>query len=298
MQTTSNKDSSEDVYVLLKDCLDAKTGTEYIRIDSYNYESIKGDLEINVVSASYIENNPEWFKKKEQPVNEVEPPIKVTGIYNSHNTHLGTCYQFTVDRNIKNIIEDNYSSLCIAIESAINTSTTKEQTQPIKEESKKDYKILYFIEKQSEQSGDTPMVLSVSDIPKIFEIKEYLKPGSSWLIHSVKRLSDNEVFTIGDKIEGWGGYPVIEIKRIKVDTFDNTKVLLYGDKGYGKELIDAKKQSTPVPLFTTGQFINDFVSYIELLQKELHQLKHPNQLRYELGNKIVEKYSAQQKINK
>jgi len=47
------------------------------------------------------------------------------------------------------------------------------------------------------------------------------------LIHSVKRLSDGEVFTVGDVIKFHSGVNDGEIERFEVDAFDNNSITAY-----------------------------------------------------------------------
>jgi hypothetical protein len=76
-----------------------------------------------------------------------------------------------------------------------------------------------------------------------------LHPENMDKIHSVKRLSDNEIFTVGDKIKGWGETPVIKIEKFQIDSFDNTKISAYHNNGYGRGISSWEKIKQP--LFTT-----------------------------------------------
>ncbi len=49
------------------------------------------------------------------------------------------------------------------------------------------------------------------------------------VITSVRRISDGEVFSLGDEIIGFGEQPIINI-----DYFDNSRISAYGKSGYGR----------------------------------------------------------------
>lgn len=55
---------------------------------------------------------------------------------------------------------------------------------------KTDFEIMSFSQSES--------ILMVDTIPSFYSVNDYLQPDSLWKIHSVKRLSDGEVFTVGD----------------------------------------------------------------------------------------------------
>lgn len=81
-----------------------------------------------------------------------------------------------------------------------------------------------------------------------------------WNIHSVKRLSDGEVFTIGDLIDfgDFGNKGFHPIDKIEVDYFDKTRVTAW-DGAYGKGAINKwEKASKKTPLFTTEDGVEIF----------------------------------------
>jgi len=81
-----------------------------------------------------------------------------------------------------------------------------------------------------------------------------------WNIHSVKRLSDGEVFTIGDLIDfgDFGNKGFRPIGKIEVDYFDKTRVTAW-DGAYGKGAINKwGKASKKTPLFTTEDGVEIF----------------------------------------
>jgi len=84
--------------------------------------------------------------------------------------------------------------------------------------------------------------------------------SSTEYIHSVKRLSDGEVFTIGDLIDfgDFGNKGFRPIGKIEVDYFDKTRVTAW-DGAYGKGAINKwEKASKKTPLFTTEDGVEIF----------------------------------------
>jgi hypothetical protein len=69
-------------------------------------------------------------------------------------------------------------------------------------------------------------------------------------IHSVRRISDDSIWSVGDKIVGFGDSPTIVIDKFEIDYFDNSKISAYSKNGYGKgyQVWGKAKQ----PLFTTN----------------------------------------------
>jgi len=62
---------NNDVYVLQKDLPYAKAGAEYHVDDNGNYRTTdviqNGNVTYDILNKAVVENNPDWFKKKEQP---------------------------------------------------------------------------------------------------------------------------------------------------------------------------------------------------------------------------------------
>jgi len=114
------------VYILQKDCLDAKAGDEFEFSESSDcYSKIGGDCQIDYLSALFVENNPEWFKSKEE-VNESKPteqapkeeqvPIKVKDIFDGikiKNLPFGKYYTLVTNNPIP---ESKYQPIKEAIE--------------------------------------------------------------------------------------------------------------------------------------------------------------------------------------
>ena len=99
---------------------------------------------------------------------------------------------------------------------------------------KKDYEILSVITNNNKF------------IEKVYNQDATIEPY--WKIHSVKRLSDGEIFTIGDKVVGYNN----SIAKIKtIDLVGEISLNIGTDKSEGFSLKNLKKVKQP--LFTTEQ---------------------------------------------
>ncbi len=88
-----------------------------------------------------------------------------------------------------------------------------------REITEKDYEILFFI--PTEQNNTFLGIRSYKEIKKQLETynqtpENWFEDNHYWDIYSIKRLSDGEIFTVGDKIEG---YLNTGIKEIKLHSF-------------------------------------------------------------------------------
>lgn len=92
-------------------------------------------------------------------------------------------------------------------------------------EPKKDYEILSFYSTSNQRIFT---IQELNTTVKNFNIQNYIR-HSAWYIHSVKRLSDNEVFTIGDEVKSihWEKGSSI----IQNFDFKNNKLIIL-EKGY------------------------------------------------------------------
>lgn len=110
-------------YILLKDLPDAKAGIEleYDGNDSYDYKSNRttnntDDNTISWYKKEFVENNPEWFKLKEEDkrfvISDFLPDV-------SMKNGLGTWY--SVFSNFP-IPQEKYPAIKLAIEQAINNN--------------------------------------------------------------------------------------------------------------------------------------------------------------------------------
>lgn len=119
-----------------------------------------------------------------------------------------------------------------------------------KETKDKDYEVLSFINKNNNT------VLAVTDIPPCYVVNDYLPWNSLYNIHSVKRLSDGEVFNVGDILTNLGmdngDYPIKSINAI-----NGTIAFGYGNSGV--IIINyAKKANIKKHLFTTEDGVEIF----------------------------------------
>ena len=105
----------------------------------------------------------------------------------------------------------------------------------------KDYEILSILL----QPSDKHQIHNVSEYKNTGYIEALLNCNSN-KIHSVKRLSDSEIFTIGDKVIGYNNF-ITKIKTI--DLVGEVSLNIGTDKHEGFSLKNLKKAKQP--LFTT-----------------------------------------------
>lgn len=102
-----------------------------------------------------------------------------------------------------------------------------------------------------------------------------------YIIHSVKRLIDGEVFTIGDVLK----YKSFGRKRLIIERFEisENRVMIYANN-YGTQLIGAEKLHKKAPLFTTEDGVEIFegenIYPVELKWFKVHlNVKAPNYIK-------------------
>jgi hypothetical protein len=131
-----------------------------------------------------------------------------------------------------------------------------------KEVIEKDYEILSFI--STKKHGVEGNVLTVKEIieiriksntPNCFNIEGYIENESGfWNIHSVKRLSDGEIFTVGDKCK-WQGNGCSDTGIISYITLENNVIMISnGSCNFHLKFISHTKK----PLFTTEDGVEIF----------------------------------------
>lgn len=115
-----------------------------------------------------------------------------------------------------------------------------------------DYEILFYVAKDC-----SCLIVKGPESPGIFGNL----PEDYWKIHSVKRLSDGEVFTVGDKITGYHE-DSRSIQTIKLCIYTG-RIRLEQSGGY-TDLIYAKKAKQPIFLTHDGKdiFEGDKVWYV------------------------------------
>lgn len=122
---------------------------------------------------------------------------------------------------------------------------------PVIKEIKKDYEILSVITNNNKF------------IEKVYNQDATIEPY--WKIHSVKRLSDGEIFTVGDKVVGYNN----SIAKIKtIDLVGEISLNIGTDKHEGFSL--KKLKQLKQPLFTTEDsvdiFEGDLFYYVKFVQ--------------------------------
>lgn len=80
------------------------------------------------------------------------------------------------------------------------------------------------------------------------------------VVHSVKRLSDGEVFTVGDLIDfgDFGNKGNQPIEKFEIDYFDKTRITAWGG-AFGLGLDRWKTAPVKTPLFTTEDQVDIFI---------------------------------------
>lgn len=77
--TYNQKTNNMPTYILQKDLPDSKTGDEYIWVDYYQRYYKNADIEDSYWTKESVENNPEWFKLKEEKIKVIN--IETDGFY-------------------------------------------------------------------------------------------------------------------------------------------------------------------------------------------------------------------------
>ena len=118
----------------------------------------------------------------------------------------------------------------------------------------KDYEILSFSKNLSTE------VVKVSKIDLALSVEEFFK-NVCWNIHSVKRLSDGEVFTIGDKINHYAEYKKDEFSTkewiiLRIYFIEPNRLAFYVGKGLNLGIKNISKGKQP--LFTTEDGVDIF----------------------------------------
>jgi hypothetical protein len=153
-------------------------------------------------------------------------------------------------------------------EAAAKCSTAKEVLKTlfpeafIKPDGKenKDYEILSFLEGESitvskRQNGFFHYENVIGNHSTLDE-KAALRQSNRFKIHSVKRLSDGEIFTIGDKLFLYNKIHIIEGFEIKADWDGGLRITFEG--GGAVAICTAKKYVERMPLFRTEDGVGLF----------------------------------------
>lgn len=208
-----NTNTQPKVYVLLKDLPTCKSGALFTEDDSCaGYSSIEEYQ--TWFPTEFIENNPEWFKEKQQPIEE-RIIVTMFAPYSDNDCYFSLSFS-------KPIHEEKHEAVKQAIEQVLNNegfyqygytlaeywhgeylklkelnSTPAPQPQDTKEDNP-DYEILII-----EYCGEQRFLRS-DGLYRIFSDGvgfdlQYLL-GMGGKIIQVARKSDNEVFTVGDVV--------------------------------------------------------------------------------------------------
>jgi len=92
-------------------------------------------------------------------------------------------------------------------------------------------------------------------------------------ITSVKRLSDGEVFSVGDKVEGNGYYSVKPIRSL-ITKFQETKRGIVVNYAEGSDMLEDIKKVTHTPILTTEDGVELFEGDLHLYIRKWDD-KHP-----------------------
>jgi hypothetical protein len=202
--------------------------------------------------------------------------------------------------NLGTICEErnNKSSFCYYFEGEKNIGITKDQVenQPEywEEVIEKDYEITSYVAKDcygiivpGSQYPDSPCKL----------------PKDYWKIHSVKRLSDGEVFTVGDLITGQSYTDARIIEKIKIRY--NGSIELEQKHGDTKLVYATKAKKQPIFLTHDGKdiFTEDIVWYVNKENfyydyiKVYPEVKFNSEIRaYFLTREAAEDYIERNKV--
>lgn len=189
---------STDTYILLRDLPDgAIAGDEYKTLPNSNIYRNLRLVELKKVGHIFyydwqVETNPTWFKKKEQPTEAKEQFVWDDDIalefLNAHRTETQMLSKFKWKKE------------------SVEAFKKWKQFPPKEQPLSKDWEIV----KISSGSFEEPNALFDKNIGS------NLKQRKS-KIHSVKRLSDGEVFTVGDEFYVYPGYNKHIIKSFRVE---------------------------------------------------------------------------------
>ncbi len=242
-------------YRLLKDLPYVKAGCIYEKCE-LGYHCDKGEFIPNIKGDTLkdysVENNPEWFELVTEPIEEI---IKVGKMscregeegYGEMKWNL----QFKTNKYIH---YDNAIKLCNILEQALNTNTVY-SSQPISRDTHlhtdtvigkgKDlgWEILSF--KQDSKCEDLWTEFNKGWWSRNRDGESATTPYSTegilrnklYSIHSVKRLSDNSIWSIGDKSE-YGSIsmkePLMKLNVAEIKSFGikDNQIWAYGESGF------------------------------------------------------------------
>ena len=239
-------------YILMKDLPDSKVGDEYIWVDYHEAYYLNGDTNKSYWIDKCVENNPTWFKLKE------EERLKVAVVGSGLSGDCLTVKVWPFKRE-EAIFKEKHVAIQKAIEDILNEEP-EPTPQNIKEE-KPEWEMLSYEFNNRVYIPNTEPYIELS---KGFKDKEYS-------IHSVKRLSDGEVFSLGDRVYFNNGITrgiswAIDNFYIRADNVmlarskDNINVELVG-KNLHKEKLPPKEEKPVLHTTIDGKEIKEYDSF-------------------------------------
>jgi len=201
-----NTNTQPKVYVLLKDLPTCKSGTLFTEDDSCaGYRSI--DEYQTWFPTEFVEKDVAWFKEKQQPIEE---RIKIYDFHSSSESSKAIWYNFLTRGRIH---PDKYDAIKLAIEQVLNNETWLQQQERIKmDKINKQAEVLFAPYDTRQTVDNTDLKTQPQDTKEDnpdWEIVDYLHDKRDLHssvgecgcpIKSVRRKSDNEVFTVGDMV--------------------------------------------------------------------------------------------------
>ena len=142
------------------------------------------------------------------------------------------------------------------------------------------------------------ILLQRSDKHQIHNVSEYKNTGyieallncNGNKIHSVKRLSDSEIFTIGDKVVGYNN-SIAKIKTIYL--VGEISLNIGTDKSEGFSLKNLKKIKKP--LFTTEDGVDIFENNTSIYILDKFTIRHIKHKDFNVISKYVKYFSTKEK---
>lgn len=200
-----------DTYILQKELPDAKIGDEFIFNSTYGRYYLNGNVLGSYWDKEYVENNSRWFLPKRKPIDmdiKVGKQIQYTTDNNWElkNRKVYVRY-FNIGKDEIHLSDGNiitFGGFYENIKSGRYLDLHNNVFEPSKQtpiEPNKDYEILSFWGSTVELCKNPNGTFGDFDAPE-----DHLLSLKTHPIHSVKRISDNEVLTVGEKTK----YGIIE----------------------------------------------------------------------------------------
>jgi hypothetical protein len=233
----NNSNKQQKVYILLKDLPDHKKGTEFYWDSARGkyktlLETVNGAEPYSCYMGKFVENNPEWFKEKQQPI--VEERIVVSH-FNHHDNFKGNIvdsffYQFC---SSKPIPKEKHEAVKQAIEKTLNGENDKQDS---KEEQKpilfttEDGKPVYIGEtywkvtilEQCWKADEMLMRIELSQPPSYFKYFSTKEAAEQYILENKPCLSMVYIISYGGGYDTRGEYAKVYTEELK--KLANTKI--------------------------------------------------------------------------